>query len=1514
MQVPLLDGRFDSCSSRVDAGAGFSLILSSPGRNDGHRWAYKPSNRQGRRFCFLFWFSSTLDPPRGADVHGCAHMPDDSYPIPRCRLLALLAVCVLLAWHSRVFAQIEQQQNPIFLDESPVASDALSRAREHLAGGNLDATADVLQRVLDDHPREVTPSGKDQLLSVSLRKAVEGMLISNPDLLERYRQRQASAAGEMLAQGRLEELARTRLLTTPGLEATLMLARREMLDGHFDASALRLGDLANHPDAGVKPGGVWEGRVLTLARELAPYLTSPARLVELAELVGEALPGVKMEVPASAQVQPSVLLPGVDLPPADLLPRPIGTGTFADLTPIQVNMGMTRQQAEMIPAYARALRLWPVLTGSSVILTSGPRIWSFDRLTARPRWTVDALAQCGKESVPARGLDPQAGTRTIPTTDWEESTSPALVSGTLVAVVAQDVDPITEGEEIIVGLDPQTGSARWCNGLSALSPDLARANARGPVLGDSGVALVSLVKEQRERRQRVALLAGVDALTGTLRWSLPVASTGVLPYAGTQRLADALAVDAGVVYRSDRIGVVGAYRVVDGEPLWVRHLPAPVQAMEASATLTPWAMMAPVVAGRSVFVLSPDRERIIELDAGSGGIIAERASAELGRPDYLLLVGEDLVGVGYNRLAVVPLAKWGIGQVVMSGIVPELGIRGRVGVAGGRLLVPTEKGVSVINPGSLRQPERWIALESPGTPLATGQGLIVVDDARVHVYSTWEIAALELRRQMSAMPDDPAPALELLSLAERSGRVEEFLPALEQAAGVVGRAQGVGRGGAAEVVRGQLIELVLSVAQRQPGAVPAGVVLEAGGVGRALAMIDPIALTPRERAAFLLVRSGVEQASDPVRAIADAHAVLDDPLLAGAPWSGKRGSSTAGAEARLRVVQIVAQTGRAGYGAFDEQFTRERAGLGAGASALEVERLAGRFPVALGVADMWLELAGRQGTDLAAQARSLELGLIAAGDIPDASPATVGRLSGMLVKNLMGRGLDAAAQDAISRALALGERGVVAMVDGVGLDLLSLQAELGARLSLGEALPAIGVPSVEREAQVLGGWALMEALIRQRDSSSARFVAMQHADGRRGLFGLPEGALAREAATGESVPLTALWMDEQPVVERSELFSIDARGVVYFVADAAGGRLVRVQPGVAGQGAVPGAPAWSTEPFGSLFPADPPLRFDQEGAQGRVNTPDAGARQVSELIGASDGQTMVLVERAGRAAGFDAQSGRVLWTARLTLGVVFEASLGPAGLVVGGAVQLGDARTPMLSWVDARSGRVRETWASTVGDVRWVRQSPAGDVFVGGSTGLEKMRGSDDGKMQEVWKLDGHPAAVGFDAWVHGGKLLVVTDEPSRALWRVDIGTGRPDEQGVDVRNKLETSAGIEVWPVGRGGFAVCSGRGVALVDGEGKLVGADVLEMGAEEQLVMPQRSAGGLVSIVASRAALPELGAPLVNTGYTLVVVDDKSARLTSATPIRLPALPQRLGVLPGRVVVTAGHATVVVPAPAK
>jgi hypothetical protein len=326
------------------------------------------------------------------------------------------------------------------------------------------------------------------------------------------------------------------------------------------------------------------------------------------------------------------------------------------------------------------------------------------------------------------------------------------------------------------------------------------------------------------------------------------------------------------------------------------------------------------------------------------------------------------------------------------------------------------------------------------------------------------------------------------------------------------------------------------------------------------------------------------------------------------------------------------------------------------------------------------------------------------------------------------------------------------------------------------------------------------------------------------------------------------------------------------------------------------------------------LRFDEQGEQGRVNTPDAGARQVSELIGASDGQTMVLVERAGRAAGFDAQSGRVLWTARLNLGAVFEASLGPAGLVVGGVVQLGDARTAMLSWVDARSGRVRETWASTVGDVRWVRQSPAGDVFVGGSTGLGKMRASDDGKMQEVWKLDGHPAAVGFDAWVLGGKLLVVTDEPSRALWRVDIGTGMPDEQGVDVRNKLETSGGIDVWPVGRGGFAVCSGRGVALVDGEGKLVGADVLEMGAEEQLVMPQRSAGGLVSIVASRAALPELGAPLVNTGYTLVVVDDKSARLTSATPIRLPALPQRLGVLPGRVLVTAGHATVVVPAPAK
>lgn len=1407
---------------------------------------------------------------------------------------------------------------PIFLNESPSAREALSRAREHVASGNLDAAADVLQRLLSEHTREVTASSGDEFLHVSLRSTVHAVLARNPDLLDRYRQRQSSAASELLAQaaldpGKLDELIATRLLTGPGFEATLRAARRLFLDGHFDAAALLLADLAQHPDAARQPA-----RVNELVTQIAPFVTSPLRRTALAEIVPGPLPAPLSDTPDSARPQPSVLDDvGVGVP-SDLVPRPIGTGTFSpDEIAIQPIGGGRREDIDRIPPAGRALRIWPALSPTTAYVSAGRTVWAFDRLTGRLRWMRDLVDQSpADDDGRGRSIEPQNGTRMLPNSEWEESTRPALVGGTLVAAVAQDSDRLTESPETIVGLDPETGATRWSADVDELSSDLVRCNVRGPILSDSGVAVISLVKDQRERRLRAAFLAGLDARTGALRWTVSVGSIGVLPQVGGPRLADMASIDHGVVYRSDRIGVVGAYRTIDGQPLWVRHLPTRVQGYDGTAPSNPWTMPRPVVAGRSVFLIGPEREQIIELDALTGEQRAVRASAELGTPDYLLVSGSTLLAVAHSRIYAVPLAGWSLAEAKMTGALPESGIRGRVTVAGGKLLVPTTTGLTVIDPANLRSPERTILLDAPGTPLATPQGLVVVDDWRVSTYSNWAIASAELRRQITASPDDPRPAAELLSLAERSGRSDEILSIMELATESTTRAIAAGRTELAAPARQRIVELVLTIAQRTatpPVAStisPAPAVLDAAATDRLMALAEPIATTPRERAAFLLVRSQVRERGDPAAAVADAHAVYDDAALGAAPWSGRGGATTARAEARQRLLALVRRNGRACYATFDTKLAAERAALGPNPSHVALESLATRFPAAAAAPDLWLASAEAIAADPIAAARALELGLQSAVEVTGADPATISCLNGLLITGLLARGLDAAAQDAIARADAAFPSLPVAAPSGP-IDLPALRAQLAARL-VRLSLPAIGEPSATQDPQVLGGWALLEPLIRQPDSGGATFVVLQHADGRTAIFGLADGALAAEVATGQPAPLKPLWLDEQTKL-RPDVLSIDMRGVVLFIPDPAGGRLMRVEPNAALAATAPtqqsNSTSWSTEPFGKLFPVEAPLQFGEELGLPRVNTPDRGARPASELIASADAQTIALVERAGRAAAFDAASGRLLWTARLPMNAIHEVSLGAGGLVVAGMADVGP-RQPQIARLDPRTGTITRTGPSPVSDVRWIRQSPAGQIYACGVQGTALLDTPPGDQWATRWLLQAHDAASTFDAWFHDGRLLVLTDDDKRNIWRIDALTGQPDKEPVDTRDRLNTSTNADLTLMPGGAFALRTGRGLAIIGGNGQLRGSDILT--ANEALITPQRVDGAFVSIVPSAASFPETGAPNLSSLYSLVLMDDQSARVTSVTPIRLPATPQRVTPIPGRLIISAGHSTVVVHAP--
>ncbi|MCP6768950.1 hypothetical protein NL529_29310, partial [Klebsiella pneumoniae] len=79
-----------------------------------------------------------------------------------------------------------------------------------------------------------------------------------------------------------------------------------------------------------------------------------------------------------------------------------------------------------------------------------------------------------------------------------------------------------------------------------------------------GTVIVAARKYQPERRLVSLTLAGLDQQTGELRWARPVGSAGSLPFVVQTLGADGMTVSDGVIYRSDRLGVIGAVEAATG--------------------------------------------------------------------------------------------------------------------------------------------------------------------------------------------------------------------------------------------------------------------------------------------------------------------------------------------------------------------------------------------------------------------------------------------------------------------------------------------------------------------------------------------------------------------------------------------------------------------------------------------------------------------------------------------------------------------------------------------------------------------------------------------------------------------------------------------------------------------------------------------------------------------------------------------------------------------------------------
>jgi len=214
-----------------------------------------------------------------------------------------------------------QQENPVYVDDSPRAWELFRLARDH-ARDNFSEAVRLYQELLDDYAMKLLPVGEttgDHFVAVRARVLAE--LTGNQRLLERFRLTETPEARRLLDSGQWQRVAVTRSMTEPGLEALLRLAQDDLESARFHSALDWLWQAVDHPDL--------DGRRLAhcwyMIGAAAAYLDLSGPLSEAIEALGAA----GGEGPA-LQAQLERLVAAVSPPPDDGI-TPFAGAAPADL-------------------------------------------------------------------------------------------------------------------------------------------------------------------------------------------------------------------------------------------------------------------------------------------------------------------------------------------------------------------------------------------------------------------------------------------------------------------------------------------------------------------------------------------------------------------------------------------------------------------------------------------------------------------------------------------------------------------------------------------------------------------------------------------------------------------------------------------------------------------------------------------------------------------------------------------------------------------------------------------------------------------------------------------------------------------------------------------------------------------------------------------------------------------------------------------------------------------------------
>lgn len=1516
-------------------------------------------------------------------------------------LLAALAACAgtvraftgivgALGGVAGVVVQAEAQQaRSVYPDDSVVARGALIQVRELHASGNTGEALRVVQGILESDAEKLVPTREDPDVFVNVRKQMHELLISIPELLTRYRSDMEPLAATALAAGETARVERVFFLTSSGFEATLRKAQLELESGRFESARLVLQQLEGHPDrqratggGGGVAGGSGGKEAAAMARLVQRYLpredviawakrwSTEAGILD----AGDDEANKQVTWPKAALMRgrtPLETSPAPEL--SAMTPTPLrsvlvssgggggvegsgGGGSSAgrgrrDGAPIFVEEDLFDDSALPQSLRRRAMTwMLPTVYEGVVYATDGLDIGAWDAATLSPIWHTrpsgTSFGQAFRNDEPMQiGM---SGARN----DYEDAAMVTVSGGVAITAGGIPFNGSRSGDSRLYAFDAQTGAPMWKLDPATLDQGFLGPREgnnvptiRGPVVVEGDTAVITLRKSGSMRRITSVYLVGVDLFTGTPRWSRLLGSYGTNPWGRNVSRPEGMTVHQGVVYRSDDMGITGAYEVGTGRPVWVRLSPTRASfdySMRNEEAPSPYAMHKPVIWNDSLFIIEPilanNVGRVIQISTQTGALIAARDGSALGGPSYLFTTGEYLGAVSDARVAFVKLDEFGMGSVRLSQSYGNPWVMGRaVATADGKALLPLSTAIVTLDPV---QPEaqKVHAIATPGNlgvfsvnaeAKELGEHLLILDGVSLHTFLPWEQAQALLEMRMAQSPKDASPILTYIDLVRKGRKTELLAPLTDRALVTIEKTQDIEKAlqdrdvlfrmlrDTVEVSRRKWFDVTTTgeateeeQGQERQESARRTATTPLKDLGQLDALVDRLerAAEGSEQLVTALlekawVRATQKRYADAVECyqqillspelsrVSLANDIREAKLDAALPAA----AVTASARARERLVALLKEFGSGPYAAFDEEAGRALEGI-ASADALALETLARRYPVARVTPEIWRQAARAflGSRELSKAKHALGAGLAAAelsASIGrENQQETIASLAGELAHQANAAN-DAEPLYRLLRRLhedypgmkingPLGSTSPRELADTLMVTLAKRTdpARIGTRLS------ASGV-------QALAGWEPIMPLSRHVPGHSMGTVVMVNDS-------LKQVALwGTNMEDGELVPI---WM--RSAQTRPSVVRVSPQQTLLFWPSSTGGYLEAINN--VGSKIQVGSVAWKTSEFSSLFAA---LATDSAPGIERFGTPTDGQVRPEDVLILVDPSRAYVLQRRGRLAAFDLQSGALAWSKALDIGRVFEAEIaGDMVMVAGTYLNKSDGRyMPLVtSHASADGADGPKLTATQLGDhPRWLRGLENGEVLVGSAQGLLRFE-PQSGVLS--WNVSSDLGRTSVGAWIVGKSAFVLTNEAS--LVRVNLADGKAQAQEVDTRGALTFPLTAQVY---KNTLTVMADRRFMVITEDGQLAGTDALE--GQPRVETPMMGAGVIVAIE-SELQLGGIGGGSGESEGALsslrfFTFEHPSGRLLSSQRVRSYDLLRGSALMDGKVILLTGPVTMVI-----